>query len=114
MIYGRTGVDLAADGPVPMIWSVNPPPNGSPKASMLGSQSLVPMARMKPSYQTRSMSIGLESMNANAAANGGSGEKRMGTVDATPSSASRLLDLLRPHLQHQRNRLPSSEPRSLE
>ena len=96
-IYGRTEVDLsAANGPVPMIWSVDPPPpiratappNGSPKGSMMGSQPRLPMVMVKPGQQARSMSIGPGSLNANAnaTANGGSGEK--GTSGPAPGTLS--------------------------
>ncbi|KIM37247.1 hypothetical protein M413DRAFT_448563 [Hebeloma cylindrosporum] len=118
-IYGRTEVDLgAADGPVPMIWSVDPPPviratapptnaNGAQnsKASLLSSPPRVPMMMVKSGQQARSMSIGPGSMalNASAIVNGIPGDKgtgsgsnptpgisltRPGSVQAVPASSN--------------------------
>ena len=104
-IYGRTEVDLsAANGPVPMIWSVDPPPpiratapppsgsagggaqqnsNLKPSMSTMSSPPRGSMMMAKPGgQQGRSMSIGPGSMALNANANGGSGEK--GTGGAAP------------------------------
>jgi hypothetical protein len=98
-IYGRTEVDLgAAIGPVPMIWSVDPPspiratapPNAaSPNALMMRSPPRVLMM-MKPGQPARSMSIGpgfmaLNNANANANANGGGSEgKGAGAMSPAP------------------------------
>ena len=110
-IYGRTEVDLsAALGPVPMIWSVDPPPqiratappNATSKASIMGSPPRVPSMMVKPGQQARSMSIGPGSMALNAnpktSTIGGSEEKespapgilvtRPGSVQVVPAPST--------------------------
>jgi len=85
-IYGRTEGDLAsANGPIPMIWSVDPPPatapphanvkvggNGTGKGATVGMAS-PPRVQMMAKRPPRSMSLGPGAAGANAAGNAGVG-----------------------------------------